>query len=353
MIAAYRTLKQAWIGLVTTAVVVSGAIAHSQSSETNIAMEQVNTFDCPAQPDGEIGSTPQNPRPTSYFDLYEFYPLAVERMETPPLHCQWIEIDGHFRSFEHTMYDGKLYPDMLGFYGHTTPITILDLVDEQSAIIPYQAADLVIVGRAISSCAADPEGWFPPYRPVNAQGLCDRGNLHWVLDEIHTIEALTEPGQRLRGEINRETLGELALKADDWSGHAAAREVLVDWFSTMRAGAGAFLLASNEYENAPAAIRERMVESYDWDSTSWEYMVSQNETSSFLAPSFDIETAPIGLFDSTSDTIFPETSATACLCATADCTDLWPLMHADVYLAHIDYICVDIRQQIDGTWTWH
>lgn len=267
------------------------------------------------------------PRDLSWIDLSDMAQLADILPSDADPTCTPVRLSGHMRATDDASWS-VLFPDLMAAYS-TSPleqsayVTLADFDDWQTPFT-HNGAPVTVSGllRPVCRTSSGFSGRWVTSRPSGSSGLeCEpQDTLHWILMSPRIVTA-DAPEQRIRGDENRQAIGEL-LRVDlpdemadvlrqDWRDHAT-------WLSRGNHEAGTF-----------------------------EDFLHRSPVSPFVARTDFVETAELGLFIATSRP--DDTSSITCICTHQTCDGNWPVLLKDTQFVFRDYVCEHVVGAVEPT----
>ena len=332
------------------------------------------TSSCP-QPDSGPGSSTNNPLNLEYFlepmssvILWRDPKRAAEVLKweqennvdlTYDLNCKWIKITGHFRQYEYQSYRGVLLENSQAVYTYSggpgnffreSLYFIESWADEKTRSAFINGADIEIIGQFYDLCRAaekdeaeSGQKWFilgGPCHYIKHAGMIKNA-------EILTVES--QPYQRLKGEENRDVIGDIRKIPDEWPEWDTIKQVAMARIDLIRNGPKAYwTVILPNYDDSGKEIEKRAS-----DPDNRISFLATDPKSPLLAKR-RIEKNQFQLFRLTryggGETEEKIKIVYACFCTTKKCDDEWPLFSTDAEDFHDKYFCSRFdRQHDDGT----
>ena len=304
---------------------------------------------CTDEATGE-GATRQTAIEVTVRDLYAEAEWGALDGSLSELNCRWVRIRGHFRWVDYWHYQGRLYGGLLDVYSDPfRSVWIEAFADPDLRRAGIEGFELDLLARHYDLCAThaqvlDEDEWI-------SGGPCHHGDLNGLmLTDVEVVARVSTGSQRLRGEVNRNSVGDL-LRVEDEALTQVLRLASEEWVARTRPSSGSGLTAPRMADTEAETPGLARLESPD----TWLRLLGDAELSPFNRLP-DTGTAPFIAFVSRLDVEYRVdgeegvADAYGCFCLSADCEDRWPLFAADTWRMTDDYVCTDLARN-DGVWS--
>lgn len=326
----------------------AGAHAKGQDDAPAAAIVMPNTAEC-APPDDGPGSTAELAIETTIEDLAFSASNLWEFGEVSEFDCRWVRLSGHFNWIDYWHYRGRLrvapHPMASGIAtpwieNFADPATRRSELHNRRIDVSGFHYDLCRIAEAERARAAAEDDLIL----LNMGGPCHYGNDNGLmLANVRILSVADTPQARLRGEMNRYLIGNLADIAARWP-----EEIDAIWTVTVAAlrdaaeGEETYLRSLGRTEESIAAA---MADDDDWSSTvSMRAREIDNFDSrnfrAFVEEEFDLSESDEAFYGA----VF------GCVCLDGTCEHEWPLFVQDAYYLADDVLCVMLERSMARDW---
>ncbi len=283
-------------------------------------------------------------------ELFAEAEWAASQGSISDYNCRWVRLRGHFRWVDYWHYEGRLYEGLLDVYRRDArSIWIEAFADSGLRRAEVHGFELDLSGRHYDLCAMDAQVARGENEWIFG-GPCSHGPFGGLmLTDVEVTARVSTGSQRLRGEINREPLGDL-LRLDDEVVIQVLRQVTQEWVESARPPSASTPTAQSQAQAEAGARHLQRLENPD----TWLRLLADPDLSPFNRLA-DPEAAPFAAFVSRLDVEDPVegeegvSAAYGCFCLSADCENKWPLFDADAWRMTDDYVCTEF-ERIAGVW---
>ncbi|MFY0636938.1 hypothetical protein [Maricaulis maris] len=270
--------------------------------------------------------------------------------------CRWVRTAGQFRAIDYWHYRGQIKPSGLAVYDRSeTAIWIENFAEPTPSFGNLHQRDIELVGLFYDLClraeagraAAEADGEIL----INMGGPCHYGRLNGLmLDDVRVVAVNSTRPERLRGESNRDSFGDLVdLHAIAPDAVVEVRDTANAMLSNLAAGERAYL----EHALAdPDFVADRLADSNDatsmmaaWAETA---LAAADNNPSELAYRAFAQRERGWYADPYYDEPQPVYEAIACFCTAQDCADEWPLLEPDTWFIADTVMCLGVEGPDDG-----
>ncbi|MFZ5617156.1 MAG: hypothetical protein ACOZAA_07545 [Pseudomonadota bacterium] len=304
-------------------------------------------------------SAEEQRRLRSYFDEGEDPPLD--------LNCRFVRIAGHFRHRPYHDYRGVLASSARDLYLNGGPGNFIregiyfieSWADAATSSILLNGADITIVGQYYDLCRAarQAEAETGDFLIVMG-GPCHYGDFTGqMLRDVAIVETKNQ-FQRIRGEANRTTIGDLEKLPPSWPDFENVRRTARSWVAAVRSGAESYYRAEYAPGRSPSGEKtrteflKRSLEDHD----DWIWFLADAAASPVARLRPRLENQQFAIFEIASYrggvNRWGVNAVDACFCTRRTCNDRWPLRHDDAEYFFDDYVCKEFRRDRDDPTKW-
>ncbi|WP_291843226.1 hypothetical protein [Maricaulis sp.] len=279
---------------------------------------------------------------------YAVSDLPAASSNRSELECNRVQFYGQLRWIPEGT--AGLYTDLLQAYtawdfnGTMPRVYLADWPQDVPALYEFNASTVTLEGVLVNVCALarsaassdNPPDFLQFMDPAALEDLCRGFPLHgYMLFDVELVERHSDPGQRIRGEMNRGVVGDLVRADLSLPPYDQIADATRAWASRLGRGEAQYLQSlgralSREERNA---LREQPFLPSDLYG---DFNVMQARSGRSLADQ------PIAVFQYGNGDIADPTLApfiVGCVCLDETCDDAWPLDRVDLPWMPGSFVC--------------